>query len=161
MKSFAELFIDMKKDLLTTLIDGKILAFGMSFGAVLAFIKTYMFSDMKYLIWLVIAVLLDSLSKFYSLWFVEIVKPSLKVLINKFLNKSLKYTIYLIGSFLLINFEVDGKRMEFLQSFNVILYGILIVKEVNSIMHNLGMKLPRQITDVINSKFDNLNEDKP
>ena len=161
MKSFAELFIDIKSDLITTLVDGKILAFGFSMGLILSFIKTYIFSDMKYLIWLVIVVLLDSLSKIYSLWFIEKTKPSLQELINKFLNKTFRYTIYLISTFALINFEVDGKKMEFLQSFNVIIYGILIVKEVNSVMQNLGMKLPKQLTDIINSKFENINEEKP
>jgi len=160
MKNLTDIVLDMKRDFFSLWLDGKLIILGFSVGGVLSFMQTYLFSDLKYLIWLLVVVILDSLAKLYSLWFVEIVKPSFKIFIDKFLNKSFKYTIYLIASYALVNFEVDGKKMEFLQVFNVILYGILIVKEVLSIMHSLQMKLPKQITDIINSKFEIENEEK-
>lgn len=123
-------------------------------GTILSFIKTFIFADVKYLIWLVIVVVLDSLAKIYNLWFIKKEKPSFKLLIDGFLNKSLKYAIYLIACYALVNFEVDGQKITFLQSFNFLLYGILIIKEVNSITKSLGIGLPKQVSDMINAKFE-------
>ena len=158
MKSVIELWVDIKSDLCQILIDGKILSFGFIVATLLSFIKTYLFADTKYLIWLLIVIILDVFSKLYKLWFIEKKKPELEVLINKLLNKTLKYAIYLITSYVLVNFEVDGKKLEFLTSINPFVYGILIVKDVNSIMNNIGMKLPKVLQDIIDDKF-NLEKD--
>jgi hypothetical protein len=160
MKNIYELFLDIKSDLLGLYLDGKILALGISLGGILLFIKTYIFADAKFLVWLIIVILLDSIAKLYNLWFVKKQKPSLKLLLDGFLNKSLRYTIYLIGCYALVNFEVDGAKVAFLQSFNVFLYGILIIKEVNSITKSLGIGLPKPIADIINSKFELDGESK-
>lgn len=154
MKNLNDLFFDIKSDLLDLYINGKIWVFGISMAGILSFIQTYVFADIKYLIWLFIVVILDSVAKIWNLWFVKKQKPSFKLLIDGFLNKSLKYAIYLISCYALVNFEVDGVKLEFLQSFNIFLYGILIIKEVNSITKSLGIGLPKQITDIINSKFE-------
>lgn len=159
MKNIQEFFFDIKSDLLDLYLNGKVWVFGISVGTILSFIKTFIFADVKYLIWLVIVVVLDSLAKVYNLWFVKKEKPSFKLLIDGFLNKSLKYAIYLIACYALVNFEVDGQKITFLQSFNFLLYGILIIKEVNSITKSLGITLPKQITDIINSRFE--LHDKP
>lgn len=154
MKNLNDLFFDIKSDLIDLYINGKIWVFGISMAGILSFIQTFIFDDAKYLVWLIIVIVLDSVAKLYSLWFVEKQKPSFKILIDGFLNKSLKYAIYLIACYALVNFEVGGQKVEFLQSFNLFLYGILIIKEVNSITKRLGIGLPKQITDIINSKFE-------
>lgn len=154
MKNLSDLFFDIKSDLISLYINGKIWVLGISMGAILSFIKTFIFADVKYLIWLVIVVVLDSLAKVYNLWYVKKEKPSFKMLVDGFLNKSLKYALYLIACYVLVNFEVDGQKLNFLQSFNFLLYGILIIKEVNSITKSLGITLPKQITDIINSRFE-------
>lgn len=159
MKNIQELFFDIKSDFIDLYINGKIWVFGMSMAGLLSFIQTYVFADIKYLIWLFIVVVLDSVAKIWNLWFVKKEKPSFKLLIDGFLNKSLKYAIYLIACYALVNFEVDGTKLAFLQSFNVFLYGILIIKEVNSITKSLGIVLPKQITDIINSKFELENDE--
>lgn len=160
MKNLNDLFFDIKSDLVNLYIDGKIWVFGLSLAGVLSFIKTFIFADVKYLIWLIIVVVLDSIAKVYNLWYVKKEKPSFKLLVDGFLNKSLKYAIYLIACYALVNFEVDGQKLEFLKSFNFLLYGILIIKEVNSITKSLGITLPKQITDVINSRFELQEKDK-
>lgn len=159
MKNIQELFFDIKSDFINLYINGKVWVFGMSMAGLLSFIQTYVFADIKYLIWLFIVVVLDSVAKIWNLWFVKKEKPSFKLLIDGFLNKSLKYAIYLIACYALVNFEVDGTKLVFLQSFNVFLYGILIIKEVNSITKSLGIVLPKQITDIINSKFELENDE--
>lgn len=154
MKNIQEFFFDIKSDLIDLYLNGKVWVFGISMGAILSFIKTFIFADVQYLIWLVIVVVLDSLAKVWNLWFVKKEKPSFKLLIDGFLNKTLKYAIYLIACYALVNFEVDGQKLDFLKSFNFLLYGILIIKEVNSITKSLGITLPKQITDIINSRFE-------
>lgn len=154
MKNIQELFFDIKSDLSSLFISGKIWVLGVSVGAILNFIKTFIFADVQYLVWLVIVVILDSLAKVWNLWYVKKEKPSFKLLIDGFLNKTLKYAIYLITCFALVNFEVGGQKLDFLQSFNFLLYGILIIKEVNSITKSLGITLPKQITDIINQRFE-------
>jgi len=154
MKNLSELAFEIKEDLFEFWINGKIWVFGMSVGMLLDFIRVFIFADFKYLAWLFIAIALDLGAKLYEIWFIQKSKPSLTELINKLLNKTMKYSLYLITSHVLINFEVDGKSFDFLKSFNPFVYGVLIVREVNSIMKNLGMKLPTQLTNIINEKFD-------
>lgn len=154
MKNLTELAFDIKEDLFEFWVNGKVWVLGFSVGMFLDFVRVFIFADFKYLIWLLIAILLDLGAKLYEIWFIQKSKPSLTELINKLLNKTMKYSLYLITSHVLINFEVDGKSFDFLKSFNPFVYGVLIVREVNSIMKNLGMKLPTQLTNIINEKFD-------
>lgn len=153
MKGLNELFSEMKHDLVNTFLESKMLFLGFSMATFLSIIKTYVFADFRYLSWLLIAIGCDILSKLYSLWFVEKTKPSFEVFINKVLEKTLKYAIYLVISFVVVNFEVDGKKVEFLQNFNVYIYGILIVKEAISTLKNLKMSFPKPLQDIIDNHF--------
>ena len=154
MKNVTELVLDMKHDLLELWVSGKLWVLGFSVGAFLNFIKVFIFADIRYLIWLLVVIVLDIGAKLYDIWFTKKEKPDFSELINKLLNKTMKYSLYLIASHVLINFEVGGESFGFLKAFNPFVYGVLIIKEVDSIMKNLGMKLPKQLTNIINEKFD-------
>lgn len=154
MKGILELGLEIKEDLFEFWVNGKIWVLGLSVAGAMEFIKVFIFADMRYLVWLLLVLFLDIFSKLYNLWFIEKKRPSLTEFIDKFANKSMKYTLYLIATHILINFEVNGQKFDFLQAFNPFVYGVLIVREVNSIMKNLGMKLPSKLNDIINNKFD-------
>lgn len=154
MKNFNVLLDDVKNDFLKTFLEGKILALGFAMASVMSFIKTFLFADTRYLVWLLIAILFDIFAKLYNLWYIEKKKPDLRVLVNKTVEKTLKYAIYLVITFVVVNFEVNGKKVDFLSVGNVFIYGILIVKECISVLENIGMKLPKPLQDVIDKQFN-------
>ncbi len=156
--------LDFKNDFFAWFLEYKLLGLYLIFGSistiVIKFISTYIFADFNYLIYLLIAMIIDSIAKVYNLTFIQNQKPSISSFIKKIIEKFTKYCCYLIIVFIVINFQVGGKKIDEFEVFSVYVYGVLIFKELVSVLKNTGMSLPKKLQDILDEKFDFNKDDK-
>lgn len=139
-----------------------------------AFFKRYVFGDFNFVIFLGVVILLDTLSKVYFI-LLKKEKFDFEVLVKKLGLKILKYFIYIAAMHVFLNLEVDGKSFNFGFYVRYLVYSLLILRDVSSIMKNLGITLPKEIQKYIDRdkdeetteelkdkvKIQKLDEDRP
>lgn len=115
--------------------------------------KKYVFSDFNYLIFLAMAILLDTLSKVY---FILLNKQNFDfdILIKKLMLKILKYFVFVSSMHIFINLEVEGQKFEFGFYIKYIVYSLLISSDIRSILKNLGVVLPKEVSKYLNQDKD-------
>lgn len=117
------------------------------------FIKKYIFADFNYLIFLFVVIILDVLSKVYTI----LLKGGTfdwDVLFKKLGLKIFKYMIYLISMHVFLSLEVGGKGFDFGFYVKYTIYALLITMDVSSILRNLGITLPKEIQKYLNKDKD-------
>jgi phage-related holin len=126
----------------------------------------YVFNEFDYLVFLIIAMTLDSLAKSYQILFLNVSNErfSREVFLKGNAKKMFRYSIFLIAIHVVCNFAVNGKKVEIPDGFMLAFYSLLIGIEVNSIFTKIGFKTPKIIlellkVDKIGDKKDNLNDE--
>jgi len=149
----------MKSTILTYLSAGSTAAFLTAF-------QKYIFSDVEYLKWLLIAVTLDLITGITKVWvkegFSAVTSMGLRMTITKFVQ----YGAFLIITHVLTNFTVGGATspLAFVSEWG---YYLLILIEIKSVYENIIVINPHldfvkgiieKITQVINTKKNNNEE---
>lgn len=110
--------------------------------------KKYVFADFNYLIFLGMAIFLDTLSKVY---FIVSTKGTFDfdILLKKLILKILKYFVFVTSMHVFLNLEVEGQKFEFGFYIKYLVYSLLITSDITSILKNLGIRLPKEVSKYI------------
>lgn len=119
-----------------------------------ALFQKYIFSDTEYLVWLLIAVMLDLITGITKAWvqggWKHITSQGLRMTVIKFIQ----YGAFLIITHVLVHFTVNGERVSPLPFAESWAYSLLILIEAKSVYENIVAINPK--LDFIKALIDRI-----
>lgn len=103
------------------------------FATIKGLVEVYLFNDFQYVVYLFTLVMIDSLLGAYAAW---IKKEFSANGFGKFVQKMLIYSSFLVMTFVLMNFKIEGKQIGLFGWLDDVLYCSLILREAISIIEN-------------------------
>lgn len=111
---------------------------GIDLTGVFVFVQKYIFADIGFLKWLVIAMIIDLATGITKAWVLTGWQSISSKGLRDTISKCVQYGSFLIITHVLTHFEVDGKvGMQGMQWMNKLAYEFLILIEIKSVYENL------------------------
>jgi hypothetical protein len=104
---------------------------------ILRFIYKYVFSDITYLKFLIVACILDLITGITKVWIHEGSSAITSKGLRNTVSKVIQYATFLICIHVLTHFEVDGQKSLQFTWLNKIAYEFLILVEIKSVYENI------------------------
>lgn len=104
----------------------------------LQFVEKYLFSDLGYMKWLGIAMLVDLITGVTKVWKEEGMKAVTSKGFRDSVSKAVQYGAFIIITHVLTNYEINGQRQNAeLAWINTLAYKFLLCIEVKSVYENI------------------------
>lgn len=148
-KTFPTLLAETATDTLTALKDPEIWTWSSLIGILLPLFKTYVYADFQFLVFLTLAMLMNTVSKGYLLLRDTPEQFSVATLFGKVGDKIFKYGVALVCVHIMTHFTINGEKNTFFDFVTHFFYGVFIVMEVRPTIERLGFKFPEELSSVI------------